>query len=221
MRVPPSLASGTDIGNPARSDGPSQWCTSDRCLRDAGVMLASAASISPISMRKPRSFTWKSKRPRYSIVPSSANAPDHPCGRYAPTARRERIGNESLRRQPGDDDSRAKPEHRRCTARPAHRPAPAASAVSSTYICVFQPDDRSARRSRVGGGIPSRSRRPPLRSGRTDCSMARGKTLRRTAAAARRQCFAAAHDVTQRRWSPARRRCRETPQHRRHEVQRP
>jgi hypothetical protein len=31
---------------------------------------ASRASISPSSMRKPRTFTWKSVRPRYSSSPS-------------------------------------------------------------------------------------------------------------------------------------------------------
>ena len=61
----------------------------------------SAASISPGSMRKPRSFTCASARPRKSSTPSRAPA-RQVAGAVHPAARRpERIGHEPLRRQPG------------------------------------------------------------------------------------------------------------------------
>ena len=61
---------------------------------------SSAASISPGSMRKPRSFTCASARPRKSSTPSRTPA-RQVAGAVHPAARRpERIGHEPLRRQP-------------------------------------------------------------------------------------------------------------------------
>ena len=45
---------------------------------------ASAASISPSSIRKPRILTWSSARPRNSSRPSAASAPGRRCGTSAP-----------------------------------------------------------------------------------------------------------------------------------------
>ena len=56
-----------------------------------------ALSISPSSMRKPRSLTWWSMRPRNSSVPSGVQRARSPV-RYmrAPGRGRERIGDEAL-----------------------------------------------------------------------------------------------------------------------------
>ena len=60
----------------------------------------SAASISPSSMRKPRTFTWKSARPRYSSSPSARPAHAVPRAVHPRPRRAERVGDEALRRQP-------------------------------------------------------------------------------------------------------------------------
>ena len=65
-------------------------------LADAGVPLQ-RDSISPNSMRKPRTFTWWSSRPRKSIRPSGrwrarVARPVHAASRLA----REWIGQEAL-----------------------------------------------------------------------------------------------------------------------------
>ena len=70
----------------------------------------SADSISPSSMRWPRSLTWKSVRPRYSSSPPTryrrcqrCPAPGHRCGTCA-HRRSERIGHEPVRGQVGPAD---------------------------------------------------------------------------------------------------------------------
>ena len=45
---------------------------------DTPVQRPSAASISPSSIRKPRTFTWSSLRPRYSTFPSDSQRPRSP-----------------------------------------------------------------------------------------------------------------------------------------------
>ena len=94
----------------------------------------SRASISPSSMRKPRTFTWSSRRPRNSERP--VRPPAHQVARAVqPRARlaAERVGDEALRRQPRPAQVAAR--HARAAhvqlARHADA-APAAPAASST-----------------------------------------------------------------------------------------
>ena len=60
----------------------------------------SAASISPGSMRKPRSFTCASARPKNSSTPSWRQRARSPVRYIRLPARPERVGHEPLRRQP-------------------------------------------------------------------------------------------------------------------------
>ena len=60
----------------------------------------SAASISPGSMRKPRSFTCASARPRNSSTPSARQRARSPVRYIRLPGRPERVGHEPLRRQP-------------------------------------------------------------------------------------------------------------------------
>ena len=83
---------------------------------------ASAASISPSSMRKPRTLTWSSARPE--VLQRAVGGPaDQVAGAVHPLARRaERVGDEPLGGQAGPAaGSRAPAGARRCTARPARR----------------------------------------------------------------------------------------------------
>ncbi|SLG99821.1 Uncharacterised protein [Mycobacteroides abscessus subsp. abscessus] len=61
----------------------SSWRTTTTDWETAGSAV-SAPSISPSSMRRPRSFTWKSVRPRYSSSPSAVQATRSPV-RYMRT----------------------------------------------------------------------------------------------------------------------------------------
>ena len=71
-----------------------------RGLADRLRGVANAASISPSSMRLPRIFTWWSKRPRYSSVPSGSQRHRSPV-LYSPLApaASNGFGHEPLRRQ--------------------------------------------------------------------------------------------------------------------------
>ncbi len=93
----------------------------------------STASISPGSMRKPRTFTWWSSAAEELQV--AVRPPAHqvagavePRSRLVPKGRDEALGGQ-LRAGPG---SRGPGRRRRGTARPARRPAPAPAARSST-----------------------------------------------------------------------------------------
>ena len=95
-----------DVGGPRlvlkcilpASPAPSRRATTAACATPSCRF--SAASISPGSMRKPRSFTCASARPRKSSTPSLPPA-RQVAGAVHPAARRpERIGHEPLRRQP-------------------------------------------------------------------------------------------------------------------------
>ena len=69
---------------------------------------SSAASISPGSMRKPRTFTCASARPRKSKHPVGAPARQIAGAVHAAPGRPERIGHEPLRRQPGASEIAAR-----------------------------------------------------------------------------------------------------------------
>ncbi len=97
---------------------------------------ASAASISPSSMRKPRTFTWWSMRPRNSTRRPAGSAPGRRSGTAARRPRSRRIGHEPLRRQLrtaqvaprqalAADEQLPRHAHRRQARRPrpARRPA--------------------------------------------------------------------------------------------------
>ena len=59
----------------------------DYALANTG-MGSNSLSISPSSMRKPWIFTWKSLRPRYSMLPSARHGPGRRCGTCAHPAPR-------------------------------------------------------------------------------------------------------------------------------------
>ena len=88
----------------------------------------SAASISPGSIRKPRSFTCASARPRKSRTPSDTPARQIPGAVHPAPGSPERVRNEPLRRQPGTPQIAARQTRTGiCKARPQPRPEQAAS----------------------------------------------------------------------------------------------
>ena len=129
---PPAVARAADRRAPPRRPAPRRACRS------------SAASISPGSMRKPRSFTCASARPRNSSTPSAASAPGPRCGTSGsppPRTGRPRTAPPSA---PRAQIPRASPLRRR-TARPPHPPAQARAAVQHVDLRVHRSDCRSGR----------------------------------------------------------------------------
>ena len=98
------------------------------------VLARARASISPSSIRKPRTFTWWSMRPRNSSVAvAPASAPGRRCGTAARPARpRTDRGRTARRSAPAGPGSRAPRRRRRCTARRHADRHRLASAASST-----------------------------------------------------------------------------------------
>ena len=97
---------------------------------------SSAASISPGSIRNPRSFTCSSARPRNSSTPSARQRARSPVRYIRLPAAPERVGHEPLRRQPRTPQIAARQtrarnvelarhprRHRLQATRPARRPA--------------------------------------------------------------------------------------------------
>ena len=99
----------------------------------------SAASTSPSSMRKPRTFTWWSTRPRNSSTPSGAPARQVARAVQARAGRAgEGVGDEALGGQVrARRGSRAPGRRRRCTARPATPTGTGCRCASSTYTWVL------------------------------------------------------------------------------------
>ena len=99
-RVGAGVAAGHDVRDEPLVAGASSRAD-DRALAHPGVPRRHA-SISPSSMRKPRTFTWWSARPRNSSSPSARQRAMSPV-RYSRAAgrRRERVGHEALRGQVG------------------------------------------------------------------------------------------------------------------------
>ncbi len=124
--------------------GESSRATTTR-LRTAGC-LASTASISPSSMRKPRILTWWSRRPRNSMR-AVGPIPHEVAGPVQPRAPRQpgTVGHEALGRQLRPvADSRARRRRRRCTARRARRSAPARHERRARRAACWRSAGRSA-----------------------------------------------------------------------------
>ena len=126
---------------------------------------SSAASISPGSMRKPRSFTCASARPEELQHPVRAPA-RQVAGAVHPAARRpERVGHEPLRRQPGAPEIAARQPRARDVklARNARRHRLQAAVQHVNPRVPDRPANRNVTRA-VVADRPSGSRRWPLRS---------------------------------------------------------
>ena len=125
----------------------------DRLARPAGAA-ASAASISPSSIRKPRIFTWSSIRPRYSSSPFSSRRARSPVRYSRAPARRERVRHEPLRRQlgaiqiaprdPGATDIQLARHARSAPAPPARPARTAADPGSARPITLPAPASTSS-----------------------------------------------------------------------------
>ena len=149
---PPRRRTPPAAGRPARPRA--RWPR----LRARRGARASTASTSPGSMRKPRTFTWKSIRPRYSSSPSARQRTRSPVRYIRAPAGAERVGDEALRREGrAAQRSRAPARRRPGTARPRTPTGTGCSRPSSTYARVFATGRPTSTRSaprgttRVGG----------------------------------------------------------------------
>ncbi len=113
---------------------------------------ASTASISAGSMRKPRSLTWSSARPRKSSAPSARQRARSPV-RYIRSPARERVGDEALGGQVGPAEVAAREPVAGDVELPARAGRQRAQGRSRTYARVFGSGGRSGRARR-----PSRAR---------------------------------------------------------------
>ena len=163
----------------------------------------SRASISPSSMRKPRTFTWWSVRPRNSSVPSASHRAQvaravQPRARLAA----ERVGDEALRRQLRPAQVAARharaadvqlarhaDRHRLARARPARRRACSRSAGRSARP---RAPSLGSRTPRAVDGTSS------PRWGRTGCSSAPPAAARAAAAPAPPGSASPPHDHARR-----------------------
>ncbi len=129
----------------AASPAPSRRATTAACATPSCRF--SAASISPGSIRKPRSFTCASARPRKSSTPSLPPA-RQVAGAVHPAARRpERVGHEPLRRQPRTPQiAPRQTQHPQRTTRRSHQPEQDADRHPGRKPACSRSDGRSAER---------------------------------------------------------------------------
>ncbi len=130
---------------------------------------ARTASISRSSIRKPRTLTCWSIRPRKSISPPGRSGRGLPCGRGAPRVRRRRDpGRTSPRSARDGRGSRVPGWRRRGRARPGRRPASAAGGHRPPTRARCRPGGRWPEdAARLRAGRSRRWRRPRSRSGRS------------------------------------------------------
>jgi hypothetical protein len=150
--VPAAASAPSSAATQATSRAPSGPGRASTTASRTPGRAASAASTSPGSTRKPRTFTWKSVRPRYSSVPSASQRARSPV-RYAraPGSPRTRPGRTAPPSAPGAASSRAPPAPRPGTARPAPPPAPVAPRVQHPAGGVGHRPADGDRPARQGG----------------------------------------------------------------------
>ena len=192
-RIAPSAATTyatSRVGSPASSRATTAACATPGCR-------SSAASISPSSMRKPRSFTWGSRRPRNSSSPSAASAPGRRCGTSArPAGRRTDRPRTAPPSGPAAPGSRAPDPPRQCTARPRHADGHRLQARVEHVGRVFQigrPIGTSF--TSIARDTPARDVDRTLRSGRTDCSAGHRAAISQPTRRLGRQRLAAADEI--------------------------
>ena len=154
------------------------------------------ASISPSSMRKPRTFTWGRCGPGTRASPSGQPA-HQVAGAVQPRARRRcRTGRarSAPPSAPAGRGSRGQARRRRCTARPARPPAPAAAARPARTAACWRCGRPMGTGAAARGHAPrawQRGERRALGGAVARCSSCAGASARAPRARSRVQRLAA------------------------------